>query len=82
MLSTRVQGRIDNSTPEPGERAIRDHYRKYRDTQFTAFAKFIRAYNLRWRSRTVCAPRVATDRCSNGEKMDLPSEAETNAPAP
>lgn len=34
-----------------------------------AFAKFVRDYNRRWRSRTVCAPRVATDRCSNGEKM-------------
>lgn len=31
-----------------------------------AFAKFVSEYEVRWRSRTVCAPGYVIDRCSNG----------------
>jgi hypothetical protein len=31
-----------------------------------AFSKFVTAYEKRWRSRTICAPQFAIDRCSNG----------------
>jgi hypothetical protein len=30
-----------------------------------AFSKFVSEYEVRWRSRTVCAPDYAIDRCSN-----------------
>jgi hypothetical protein len=31
-----------------------------------AFTKFVSEYEVRWRSRTVCAPGYVIDRCSNG----------------
>ncbi|HEV7615455.1 MAG TPA: SurA N-terminal domain-containing protein [Solirubrobacterales bacterium] len=31
------------------------------------FAKFVSSYQRRWRSRTVCAPEFANERCANGE---------------
>jgi hypothetical protein len=31
-----------------------------------AFTKFVSEYEVRWRSRTVCAPDYVIDRCSNG----------------
>lgn len=37
-----------------------------------AFQRFVRRYNRRWRSRTVCAPAFATERCSNGERISPP----------
>lgn len=30
------------------------------------FSEFVEAYGKRWRARTICAPELATDRCSNG----------------
>ncbi len=55
ILSTQIQDRLgDRAT---GKRA------KQR-----AFADFIKRYNNRWKSRTVCAPAFVIARCSNGKE--------------
>jgi hypothetical protein len=53
LLSTQIQ-----------ERVARDTWnQKEAQEKFTAF---VDAYKKRWRSRTICAPRYAIPRCSNG----------------
>ncbi len=53
ILSTRIQERI----------AMGTWTQKEAQAVFTAF---VAAYKKRWRSRTVCAPLYAIERCSNG----------------
>jgi hypothetical protein len=53
LLSTRIQERIARGVQSQKEAQEK-------------FAAFVTAYLKRWRSRTVCAPRYATERCSNG----------------
>ncbi|HEX3735519.1 MAG TPA: hypothetical protein VHU86_10270 [Solirubrobacterales bacterium] len=38
--------------------------------QQEAFSKFVKDYSKRWKARTVCAPRYATGRCSNGPSAE------------
>jgi SurA N-terminal domain len=53
LLSTRIQERILR-----GVRSQKEAQEK--------LSAFLAAYSKRWRSRTVCAPRYATEQCSNG----------------
>jgi hypothetical protein len=53
LLSTRIQERLAR-----GVRSQKEAQEK--------FSAFLAAYTERWRSRTVCAPRYATEQCSNG----------------
>jgi hypothetical protein len=38
----------------------------------TALSRYARDFEERWRSRTVCSPAVATEKCSNGERKPEP----------
>jgi SurA N-terminal domain len=62
LLSLRIQRRLLKRI----ERDSRNEYEEKR-----AFKEFITEFTERWRSRTVCAPEFAIDRCSNG----LPSDS-------
>jgi hypothetical protein len=42
------------------------------DERQKAFADFVKRYESRWRSRTVCAPAFAIEHCSNGEQAATP----------
>ncbi len=53
LISTAIQRRIMRGAD--GESEMQE-----------AFSEFVKAYGERWRARTVCAPELATDRCSNG----------------
>lgn len=55
ILSTQIQDRLGNRAT--GNRAKQQ-----------ALAAFVKRYNNRWRSRTVCVPAFAIERCSNGKK--------------
>jgi hypothetical protein len=44
-----------------------------RAAQRRALQAFVNSYGRRWRSRTVCAPQFAIDRCSNGPSKELGS---------
>ncbi len=46
-----------------------------------ALSKFASAYSRRWRSRTVCAPKYAVARCSNGPPLPS-SSGSVPSPAP
>jgi hypothetical protein len=48
--------------------------------QQKVFADFVKRYEARWRSRTVCAPAFAIERCSNGEKAEAPQGGDSAAP--
>jgi len=52
-LQRRIVGRIEGEARNPAE-----EQRKLRE--------FVEEFSEKWRSRTVCASAVATDRCSNG----------------
>jgi hypothetical protein len=53
---------------ELGERLAKQIERDARNVreEQRAFREFIDEFNERWRSRTVCAPNYAIERCSNG----------------
>lgn len=53
LLSTRIQERVARGVKGP------QNVQK-------AFSAFVDSYAERWRSRTICAPQYATERCSNG----------------
>jgi hypothetical protein len=57
LLSQRLQRRISRRI----ERESRNEFEEKK-----AFREFVAEFNERWRSRTVCAPEYATERCSNG----------------
>lgn len=57
MLAERIQVRLQRRI----EREARNEYEEQK-----AFEEFVKEFNERWRSRTVCAPVYATERCSNG----------------
>lgn len=40
------------------------------------FAHFVKRFNARWRARTVCLPRYAVERCSNGPVPNRTSQTE------
>jgi hypothetical protein len=61
LLSLRIQERLQKQI----QRDSRNEYEEKR-----AFRKFVAEFNERWRSRTVCAPEFAIDRCSNGSPSD------------
>ncbi len=56
LLSTRLQSRLRR---ELGKGVTRKSEQR-------AFEEFVKEFTERWRARTVCAPRYATERCSNG----------------
>jgi SurA N-terminal domain len=56
VLSRRIQERIQT-------RIARESSTEAEEQR--AFDEFLAEFNERWRSRTVCAPEYATDRCSN-----------------
>jgi hypothetical protein len=58
VLSTRVQARLKRQI---GHVSRREEQR--------AFTKFVKEFEERWRSRTVCAPDYVTERCSNGAPL-------------
>lgn len=53
MLSTKIEHRV--------QRGLKSEAAKQE-----AVVPFVKAYDKRWRARTVCAPRYAIERCSNG----------------
>jgi hypothetical protein len=57
VLSQRLQERLQRKI----EREARNPFEEKQ-----ALNEFVAEFNERWRSRTVCAPQYATDRCSNG----------------
>ncbi len=67
ILSTRIQLRVLRSP------AGRKNPRQ-------TLADFIADYTKRWRSRTVCAPAYATERCANGPSRSRPAAAATRRP--
>jgi SurA N-terminal domain len=52
LLTTRIEERVSRNTWSQKEAQKK-------------FSAFVDAYEKRWRSRTVCAPRYAIERCSN-----------------
>jgi len=52
LLSTKLERRL---TEEQGKQAKRE-----------GFADFVADFEAKWRSRTICAPALATEKCSNG----------------
>jgi hypothetical protein len=60
LLSTRLQERFEAQIARETE----DESEEQR-----AFTKFIAEFNARWRARTVCAPKYAIERCSNGPNV-------------
>jgi hypothetical protein len=60
MLATRVGERL--------QRRIEREARNKREEQ-EVIQEFVTEFNERWRSRTVCAPEYATERCSNGPTL-------------
>jgi hypothetical protein len=52
-LQRRIVGRIEREARNPHE-------------EQQALKEFVAEFNEKWRARTVCAPRYATERCSNG----------------
>lgn len=55
LLSAQLQERLKEKIGKVGRKA-----------EQKAFAEFVDEFNERWRSRTVCAPEYAIERCSNG----------------
>jgi hypothetical protein len=76
IVSTAIQRRIQHRAGSSEKKRQR------------AFADFLKAYNARWRSRTVCANAFVIKRCSNGkqakaeERDATPGEIPGAAPAP
>lgn len=55
IISTRIQRRIEAKV-------------RHRSEEQAVFDEFVKEFNERWRSRTVCAAGYVTDRCSNGPR--------------
>jgi hypothetical protein len=58
VIATRLQHRL--------VRQFRREGKTSRKAEQRAFTEFVQEFNAKWRARTVCAPRYATERCSNG----------------